>query len=83
MRRIATLTAISLLAFTLFAEDKKKDPDEIGNRDVRMKAEHVKTTATTEAVSSHPGETRHWSPKWRRNTSRAGKKPVADCKKDL
>ena len=34
MRRIATLTAISLLAFTLFAEDKKKDPDEIGNRDV-------------------------------------------------
>jgi predicted Zn-dependent protease len=34
MRRIATVTAISLLAFTLFAEDKKKDPDEIGNRDV-------------------------------------------------
>jgi beta-barrel assembly-enhancing protease len=34
MRRIAILTAISLLAFTLFAEDKKKDPDEIGNRDV-------------------------------------------------
>jgi predicted Zn-dependent protease len=34
MRRIATLTAISLLAFTLFAQDKKKDPDEIGNRDV-------------------------------------------------
>ena len=34
MRRIATLTAISLLAFTLFAADKKKDPDEIGNRDV-------------------------------------------------
>ena len=34
MRRIATLTAISLLAFSLFAADKKKDPDEIGNRDV-------------------------------------------------
>jgi beta-barrel assembly-enhancing protease len=28
------LTAISLLAFSLLAEDKKKDPDEIGNRDV-------------------------------------------------
>jgi len=34
MRRLATLTAISLLAFSLFAADKKKDPDEIGNRDV-------------------------------------------------
>jgi predicted Zn-dependent protease len=34
MRRIATLTAISLVAFTLLAADKKKDPDEIGNRDV-------------------------------------------------
>jgi hypothetical protein len=40
---------------------------EIGNRDVRMKADHVKTTASTEAVSSHPGETGHWSPKWARN----------------
>ena len=29
---------------------------EIGNRDVRMKAEHVKTPETTEEVSSHPGE---------------------------
>jgi len=34
MRRIATLTAIPLVAFTLLAADKKKDPDEIGNRDV-------------------------------------------------
>src|SRR5271154_2064556 len=53
---------------------------EIGNCDVRMKADHVKTTATTEEVSSHPGETRHWSQKCRRNTFRAGKKPVADEK---
>jgi hypothetical protein len=29
---------------------------EIGNRDVRMKADHVKTTATTGEVSSHPGD---------------------------
>jgi hypothetical protein len=29
---------------------------EIGNYDVRMKADHVKTTATTDALSSHPGE---------------------------
>lgn len=34
MRRIATVASISLLAFSLFAADKKKDPDEIGNRDV-------------------------------------------------
>ena len=34
MRRLATLASISLLAFSLFAADKKKDPDEIGNRDV-------------------------------------------------
>jgi predicted Zn-dependent protease len=34
MRRLLTVTAISLLGFSLFAEDKKKDPDEIGNRDV-------------------------------------------------
>jgi hypothetical protein len=51
--------------------------------DVRMKADCGKTTATTQAVSSHPGKTGHWSQKWRRNTSRAGKKPLADCKKDL
>jgi predicted Zn-dependent protease len=34
MYRLVTLTAIFLLAFSLLAEDKKKDPDEIGNRDV-------------------------------------------------
>lgn len=34
MRRLATLASASLLAFSLFAADKKKDPDEIGNRDV-------------------------------------------------
>jgi predicted Zn-dependent protease len=32
--RLITLTAISLLGFSLLAADKKKDPDEIGNRDV-------------------------------------------------
>jgi hypothetical protein len=39
---------------------------------------HMKTTATTEAVSSSPGENGHWNTKWRRTTSRAGKKQVAD-----
>src|SRR5689334_8828194 len=34
MHRLVTLTAASLLAFSLLAADKKKDPDEIGNRDV-------------------------------------------------
>ena len=35
MRRILGLAAlVSLLSFSLFAGDKKKDPDEIGNRDV-------------------------------------------------
>ena len=54
---------------------------EIGNRDVRMKADHVKTTAITEEVSSHPEEIGHWSQKWRQNTSRAGQK--VDWKNDL
>jgi predicted Zn-dependent protease len=34
MHRLVTLTAASLMAFSLLAADKKKDPDEIGNRDV-------------------------------------------------
>jgi beta-barrel assembly-enhancing protease len=34
MYRLVTLTATFLLAFSLLAADKKKDPDEIGNRDV-------------------------------------------------
>jgi hypothetical protein len=48
-----------------------------------MKADPDKTTATTEVVSSQPGENRHWSQKCRRNTPRADKKPVADLKKGL
>jgi endo-beta-N-acetylglucosaminidase D len=32
----------------------------IGNRDVRMKTDHVKTTATTEEVSSNPRDKGHW-----------------------
>jgi FkbM family methyltransferase len=43
----------------------------------------MKTTATTEAVSSPPEENEHWNTKWRRTTSCAGKKPAADLKKDL
>jgi hypothetical protein len=43
----------------------------------------MKTTATTEEVSSHPGENGCWSQEWRRNTTRAGQKPRADWKNDL
>jgi hypothetical protein len=42
---------------------------EIGNCDIRMKAEHVKTTETTEEVSSPPGEKGLWIPKRHRNTA--------------
>src|SRR5438552_16768454 len=34
MRRLIGLTAVFLLSFVLLADNKKKDPDEIGNRDV-------------------------------------------------
>jgi hypothetical protein len=33
----------------------------------------MKTTATTEAVSSSPGENGHWNTKWRRTTPAPGK----------
>jgi hypothetical protein len=44
-----------------------------------MKADHGNHVV----VSSHPGETRHWSQKWRRNTSRAAENAMMDLKKDL
>ena len=59
---------------------------EIGNCDVRMRKSernHMKTTATTEAVSSPPEENEHWHQQWRRNTSRTGQKMRADLKNDL
>ena len=56
---------------------------EMGNRDVRMKADRGKTTATTEAVSSHPGEKGHCSQKWRRNNLPRREQPMADWKNDL
>jgi hypothetical protein len=43
----------------------------------------MKTTATTEAVSSPPEEKGHWGQKWRQNTFYAGQKPRADWKNDL
>jgi hypothetical protein len=42
---------------------------------------HMKTTATTEAVSSPLEENEHWSQQWRRNTSRADKKPGGGLEK--
>jgi hypothetical protein len=43
----------------------------------------MKTTATTEAVSSSPKENEHRNTKWRRNTAGAGQKPRADWKNEL
>jgi len=48
-----------------------------------MKADLDKTTAITEVVSSHPGETRPWSQKWGRNNTRAGQNPLVDWKNEL
>jgi len=41
-----------------------------------MKAEHVKTKASTEAVSSQAEETKHWSQDSQRKTSNAREKQV-------
>jgi hypothetical protein len=43
----------------------------------------MKTTATTEAVSSPPGENEHWSQQWRRNPSHARKKTGGELKNEL
>jgi len=43
----------------------------------------MKTTATTEAVSSPLEENELWSQQWRQNTSHAGQKPRADWKNVL
>jgi hypothetical protein len=48
-----------------------------------MKAEHVKTAETTEAVSSHPGETGHWSPKRHRNSPLCQRKTEGGLEKWL
>jgi hypothetical protein len=45
-----------------------------------MKADRIKTAATTEEVSSPPGENEHWSQQWRRNTSCTEQKPLVDWK---
>ncbi len=52
----------------------------IGNRDVRMKTDHDKTTATVEVVSSHPEEIRQWKPKNGSKHRTRSEKPVADKK---
>jgi hypothetical protein len=44
---------------------------------------HMKTTATTEAVSSPPGEHGIGAKNGVETPPGPGKKPVADCKKDL
>ena len=43
----------------------------------------MKTTTTTEAVSSPPEENEHWNTKWRQTTACAGQKPRADWNNDL
>ena len=61
-------------------------PAEITSSSNRMRKSgrnHMKTTATTEAVSSSPEENELWNTNRRRNTSRADKKLRADWKNDL
>jgi hypothetical protein len=53
------------------------------NRVRKSGRNHMKTTATTEAVSSPPGEKWHGSQQWRQTTSCAGQKPRSDWKNDL
>ena len=53
------------------------------NRMRKSGRNHMKTTATTEAVSSSPEENELWNTNRRRNTSRADKKLRADWKNDL
>jgi hypothetical protein len=48
-----------------------------------MKAGHVKTKATTEAVSSPPGKNGYWSTKSRPNTSHAEEKQRVGLEKRL
>jgi hypothetical protein len=61
----------------------QENEHEIGNCDVRMKTVHIKTTATMEAVFSHPEENGRGSTKSRRNTSRAEGKATVDFEKRL
>jgi len=62
---------------------KRLAAPDIGNCDVRMKAEHVKTPETTEEVSSDGVEKRAERHKSQRSAPFAGEKPMADWKKDL
>jgi hypothetical protein len=48
-----------------------------------MKAGHLKTTATTEEVSSPPGENGRWGPKMGSQHFPVRGKPLANRKKDL
>src|SRR5208283_3774364 len=53
------------------------------NRMRKSGRNHMKTTATTEAVSSPPEENEFWNTNRRRNTTCAGQKPRSDWKNDL
>ena len=55
----------------------------IGNCDVRMKADGVKTASTTEEVSSHSVEQRHRSQKWDRDTCRAAENATLEWEKRI
>ena len=63
-----------------FGTDWTAEITSCSNRMRKSGRNHMKTTATTEEVSSPPEEKWHWSQQWRRNTSRAGQKLKADWK---
>ena len=65
--RLITLTAVSLLGFSLLAADKKKDPDEIGNRDV---GKGVNFYSIEKEIALGKGLPRKWSGRPRLSTIR-------------
>jgi hypothetical protein len=66
-----------------FGTDWTAEITSCSNRMRKSGRNHMKTTATTEAVSSPPEENEHWSQQWRRNTAGARQKPRADWKNVL
>ena len=67
MRRIVGLAAIFLLSFPLLSDDKKKDPDEIGNRDV---GKGMNFYSLEKEIAIGKGLPRKWSGKPRSSTIR-------------
>jgi hypothetical protein len=66
-----------------FGTDWTAEITSSSNRMKKSGRNYMKTTATTEAVSSHPGGKWPWSQQWRRNTSRDAENATGDIAKRL